>query len=62
MTLAAAILNALEIALKEGAPMGQAMKDAYEKAVEAVEKAWDWLRILNANTQYCFGVLLQWGY
>jgi hypothetical protein len=38
-SLAAAILNALEIALKEGAPMGQAMKDAYEKAVEAINKA-----------------------
>jgi hypothetical protein len=37
-SLAAAILNALEIALKEGAPMGQATKDAYEKAVEAIEK------------------------
>lgn len=37
-SLAAAILNTLEAALKEGASMGPAMKDAYEKAVEAIEK------------------------
>jgi hypothetical protein len=34
--LAAAVLNSLENALKAGAPMGQAMKDAYEKATQVV--------------------------
>lgn len=38
-SLAAAILNALETALKNGAAMGPAMKDTYEKVVEAIEKA-----------------------
>jgi hypothetical protein len=37
-SLAAAVLNALEIALKESIPMGQAMKDAYKKAVQIIEK------------------------
>ncbi|RYO84626.1 hypothetical protein DL766_000705 [Monosporascus sp. MC13-8B] len=33
--IAAAVLRCLENALKEGAPMGQAMKDAFEKATNA---------------------------
>ena len=35
-TLAAAVLNGLENALRAEQPMGQAMKDAYEKSAEVV--------------------------
>jgi hypothetical protein len=37
-SLAAAVLNNLENALKAGAPMGKAIEDAYERAAaEAIE-------------------------
>jgi hypothetical protein len=40
-SLVAAVLNGLEYALKVGVPMvGQAMKDAYEKAVEVAGDVW----------------------
>jgi len=39
-SLAAAVLNGLENALKAGAPMGEAMKGAYEKAAQVVEAMW----------------------
>ncbi|KIL66900.1 hypothetical protein M378DRAFT_160444 [Amanita muscaria Koide BX008] len=38
--LAIVILNGLENALKASAPMGQAMKDAYEKAAQVVADIW----------------------
>lgn len=39
-SLAAAVLNGLENALKAETPMGQAMKDTYEKATQVVEDVW----------------------
>jgi hypothetical protein len=39
-SLAAAVLNGLENALKAGAPMGEAMKGAYEKAAQVVAAMW----------------------
>ncbi|KIL66898.1 hypothetical protein M378DRAFT_74719 [Amanita muscaria Koide BX008] len=38
--LAAAVLNGLESALKAAAPMGQAMKDAHDKAAQVVADIW----------------------
>jgi hypothetical protein len=38
--LAVSVLNGLENALKEGAPMNQAMKDPYDKAVQVIRKVW----------------------
>jgi hypothetical protein len=43
-SLAASVLNGLENALKAGAPMGQAMKDAYEKAAQVVGKVWGYVK------------------
>lgn len=42
--LAASVLNGLENALKAGAPMGQAMKDAYEKAAQVVGEVWGYIK------------------
>lgn len=39
-SLAAAVLNGLENALKAAAPMGEAMKDAYEKAEQVAMDVW----------------------
>jgi hypothetical protein len=39
-SLAAAVLNGLENALKAGTPMGEAMKGAYEKAAQVVAAMW----------------------
>lgn len=38
--LAASVLNGLENALKSGAPMNQAMKDAYDKAAYVIGNIW----------------------
>ncbi|KAH9004513.1 hypothetical protein EDB86DRAFT_2767196, partial [Lactarius hatsudake] len=42
--LAAAVLNGLENMLKAGAPMGQAMKDVYERVVQAVADVWGFVK------------------
>lgn len=42
--LAAAVLNGLENMLKAGAPMGQAMKDVYEKVVQVVADVWGFVK------------------
>ncbi|KAI9440355.1 hypothetical protein H4582DRAFT_1936386 [Lactarius indigo] len=42
--LAAAVLNGLENALKAGASMGQAMKDAYEKVTQVVADIWGFVK------------------
>ncbi|KAH9000111.1 hypothetical protein EDB92DRAFT_1983099 [Lactarius akahatsu] len=42
--LAAAVLNGLENMLKAGAPMGQAMKDVYEKVVQVVTDVWGFVK------------------
>ncbi|KAH9001747.1 hypothetical protein EDB92DRAFT_2110675 [Lactarius akahatsu] len=41
-SIAASVLNGLENALKAGAPMGQVMKDAYEKAAQVVGDVWEY--------------------
>lgn len=43
-SLAASVLNGLENALKAGAPMGQVMKDAYEKAAQVVGDVWEYTK------------------
>jgi hypothetical protein len=43
-SLAAAVLSGLENALKAGAPMGQAMKDAYEKATQIAADVLDFAK------------------
>ena len=43
-SLATSVLNGLENALKAGAPMGQAMKDAYEKAAQVVGDIWGYVK------------------
>ncbi|KAI9457774.1 hypothetical protein BJY52DRAFT_1271207 [Lactarius psammicola] len=42
--LAASVLNGLENALKAGATMGQAMKDAYEKSAQVVRDVWGFVK------------------
>jgi len=39
-TLAVAVLKGMENALKAEVPMGQAMRDAYDKAAKVVEEVW----------------------
>jgi hypothetical protein len=53
--LAAAVLTGLENALKAGAPMGQAMKDAYEKATQIVA---DVLEFAKEHPVFCAVVAL----
>jgi hypothetical protein len=60
-SLAAAILNTLELALKEGAPMGQAVKDAYETTVEAAEKALGLIRDFEREHPILFWSLVALG-
>ncbi|SRR6266702_182190 len=43
-SLAASVLNGLENALKAGAPVGQAMKDAYEKSAQVVGDVWGFVK------------------
>jgi hypothetical protein len=43
-SLAASVLNGLENALKTGAPMNQAMKDAHEKAEQDVGAVWGFVK------------------
>ncbi|KAH9042995.1 hypothetical protein EDB84DRAFT_1248643, partial [Lactarius hengduanensis] len=43
-SLAASVLNGLENALKAGAPMGQVMRDAYEKAAQVVGDVWEYTK------------------
>jgi len=42
--LAKAVLNGIENALKAGAPMGQAMKDAYDKAAQVIEEVFQFAK------------------
>ena len=42
--LAVSVLNGLENALKEGAPMSQAMKDPYDKAAQVVVDVWGFVK------------------
>jgi len=42
--LATSVLNGLENALKAKAPMGQAMKDAYDKAAQVVGDIWGFVK------------------
>jgi len=42
--LAVRVFNGLENALKAEAPMGQAMKDAYEKAAQVVAGVWEFAK------------------
>ncbi|KIM83390.1 hypothetical protein PILCRDRAFT_69592, partial [Piloderma croceum F 1598] len=53
--LAAAVLTGLENALKAEAPMGQAMKDAYEKATQIVA---DVLEFAKEHPVFCAVVAL----
>ena len=43
-TLAVAVLNRMENALKAEVPMGQAMRDAYDKAAKVVEEVWQFAK------------------
>jgi len=43
-SLAAAVLTGLENALKTEAPMGQAMRDAYDKVAKVVEEIWQFAK------------------
>ena len=43
-TLAVAVLEGMENALKAEVPMGQAMRDAYEKVVRVVEEVWQFTK------------------
>jgi hypothetical protein len=43
-SIVALVLNGLENALKAGAPMGQAMKDAYEKVEQVVGAVWGFVK------------------
>jgi len=53
--LAAAVLTGLENALKAETPMGQAMKDAYEKAKQIVADVFDFVK---AHPVFCAVVAL----